>query len=313
MKIIEIQNLNKKYVINKGWFSKEKNITINALNDITLDVFENETIGLIGLNGAGKSTLIKIILGILKNDSGNIEVFSRNPFSNRVKNLYNIGVVFGQKTQLRWDLSPLDSYKLNKAIYNIDDKTFDTLYTKYSKILDIDSFINNPVRTLSLGQKMRAELLSSLLHNPKLLILDEATIGVDIFSKRKIIDLIHELKKTTTIIFTSHNLNDVYEIADRIVILNNGKIFLDKSKDEIVKNTEYLSLQLFLNKPLNYKNIFETIEVVKQNEYEYTFKFIAKNELKNFLDYIYLNNDVNYFEINESNLEKLLKDVAKDE
>lgn len=312
-KIIEIDNLYKNYVIKKSIFDKSKNKTINALKDINLDVYENETIGLIGLNGAGKSTLIKTILGILKSDSGNIKVFDKDPFKHRIENLFNIGIIFGQKTQLRWDLSPFDSYKLNKAIYKIPDDKFHKLLKKYSEILELDSFINQPVRTLSLGQKMRADLVSSLLHSPDLLILDEATIGIDILSKNKIINLIKELKKETTIIYTSHNLNEIYEIADRIVILNKGKIVVDEKKENIIKDTEYLSLKLFLNKPLIYeKDKFDNIEIDKINEYEYLFKFISKNKLKDFLDYLYNENDINFFEIYENNLEKILKDI-KDE
>ncbi|WP_073507812.1 ABC transporter ATP-binding protein [Streptobacillus notomytis] len=309
-KIIKIDNLSKSYTIKSGLFSKKENIKVDALKNISLEIYECQTVGLIGLNGAGKSTLIKIILGILVQSEGNIEVFNKNPFKNRISNLYDIGVIFGQKTQLRWDLSPMDSYKLNRALYDIPKEQFDVLLNKYSKILDLDDFINRPVRTLSLGQKMRADLLSALLHSPKLLILDEATIGVDILSKNKIIDLIKELKKNTTIIYTSHNLNEVYEISDRIVVLNKGTIILDKNKDELLNNVEYLGIKLYLKKPLKYDDLkFNKVKMIKVSEYEYTFRFIKKDILKNFLDYIYSNNSIDYFEINENNLEKILKDV----
>ncbi|WP_231101106.1 ATP-binding cassette domain-containing protein [Streptobacillus moniliformis] len=276
-KIIKIDNLSKSYTIKSGLFSKKENIKVDALKNISLEIYECQTVGLIGLNGAGKSTLIKIILGILVQSEGNIEVFNKNPFKNRISNLYDIGVIFGQKTQLRWDLSPMDSYKLNRALYDIPKEQFDVLLNKYSKILDLDDFINRPVRTLSLGQKMRADLLSALLHSPKLLILDEATIGVDILSKNKIIDLIKELKKNTTIIYTSHNLNEVYEISDRIVVLNKGTIILDKNKDELLNNVEYLGIKLYLKKPLKYDDLkFNEVKMIKVSEYEYTFRFIKK-------------------------------------
>lgn len=313
-KIIEINNISKQYFIKNNFFSTNKKNIVKAINNISFDVHENQTIGLIGLNGAGKSTLIKIILGILKVDEGEIKVFDNDPIKNRIKNLFDIGVIFGQKTQLRWDLSPLDSYKLNKELYNIDNTIFNENLKKYSDILDLHEFINRPVRTLSLGQKMRADLMSALLHKPKLLILDEPTIGVDIFSKRKIIDLIKDLKKSTTIIFTSHNLNEVYEIADKILILDKGNLVVNENKENLLKETDYLSLNLFLNDNLVYDyNKFKNIEVIKNNEYEYLFKFIPKNQLKNFIDFLYSSNKVNFFEIKENNLEKILKDITNEE
>lgn len=313
-KIIEINNISKQYFIKNNFFSINKKNIVKAINNVSFDVHENQTIGLIGLNGAGKSTLIKIILGILKVDEGEIKVFDNDPIKNRIKNLFDIGVIFGQKTQLRWDLSPLDSYKLNKELYNIDNTIFNENLKKYSDILDLHEFINRPVRTLSLGQKMRADLMSALLHKPKLLILDEPTIGVDIFSKRKIIDLIKDLKKSTTIIFTSHNLNEVYEISDKILILDKGNLVVNENKENLLKETDYLSLNLFLNDNLVYDyNKFKNIEVIKNNEYEYIFKFIPKNQLKNFIDFLYSSNKVNFFEIKENNLEKILKDITNEE
>lgn len=310
-KIISINNLNKVYKIKKGFFSRSEIKSIQALKNINLEIYKGQTVGLIGLNGAGKSTLIKIILGILVPDGGEIKVFDKEPFENRIKNLYNIGVIFGQKTQLRWDLSPLDSYRLNKALYDIPREKFEDLLNKYSEILELNSFIDRPVRTLSLGQKMRADLLSALLHSPELLILDEATIGVDILSKNKILKLIEELKKNTTIIYTSHNLNEVYEISDRIIILNKGEIVLDKNKDDILNNIEYLGIKIYLKSALKYDSLkFKEVKISKINEYEYNFEFIRKDELKNFLDYIYLNNLIDYFEIKENNLEKILKEVS---
>lgn len=309
--VVSISSLSKTYVIKPGWFSKDKPIVVNALKNINFKIYEGETIGLIGLNGAGKSTLIKIMLGILTQNSGKVSVFDRDPFKNRIKNLFDIGVIFGQKTQLRWDLSPLDSYHLNRELYSIDKEVFSKNLEKYSEILDIHSFINRPVRTLSLGQKMRAEFLSSLLHSPKLLILDEPTIGIDIVSKKNIINLIKELKKEMTIIYTSHNLNEVYEISDRIIVLDKGKVVVDKSKQDIINNVEYLSLKVYLKKALESIELDNNeIEINKLNNYEYIFKFVKKDLLKQFLDHLYTISDIDYFEVSENNLEKMLKDVT---
>lgn len=174
--MIRINKLTKKYVLKTGFIKRTTKI-VEALININLIINQHETVGLIGLNGAGKSTLLKVILGILKPDSGEVTLLGKDAVTYRQQNMMQVGVVFGQRSQLKWDVSPLDSYLLNKALYKIDDYDFNTRLNKYAEILDIKTFWQRPVRTLSLGQKMRAELLMSILHHPKVLILDEPTMG----------------------------------------------------------------------------------------------------------------------------------------
>lgn len=309
---IELNNVKKCYKINEGTFLKKSIKEINAISDIRLSIKKNETVGLIGLNGAGKSTLIKIILGILTPDSGDIEVFGRNPHKNRVDMMKNIGVVFGQRPQLRWDVSPYDSYKLNKEIYNIKFEKFEKTLNFLASELDIKDFWERPVRTLSLGQKMRADLVAALLHNPKVLILDEPTLGLDFISKRKILRLIKELKIDMSIIFTSHNLDDVYEVSDRVVLLNKGKIVFDKKTDDISEVLQYVSIEIILgNKLLEFDgHMFPNIKIKEITESRYVISNIQKKDMQRILKYLYKYNELVSFELRENTLEDILNGYA---
>lgn len=305
---IELNNVKKCYKVNEGNFFKKNIKEITAISDINLSIKRNETVGLIGLNGAGKSTLIKIILGILTPDNGDIEVFGENPHKKRVDIMKNIGVVFGQRPQLRWDVSPYDSYKLNKEIYNINLEEFEKNLNFLASELDIKNFWKRPVRTLSLGQKMRADLVAALLHSPKVLILDEPTLGLDFISKRKILELINELKSEISIIFTSHNLDDVYEISDRVVLLNQGKIVFDKHTDDISEVLQYVSIEAVLaNKFLKFDiQAFPNLKIKEITECNYVISNIQKKEIQRILEYLYKHNELVSFELKENTLEDIL-------
>lgn len=305
---IELNNVKKCYKVNEGNFIKKKIKEITAISNIKLSIKKNETVGLIGLNGAGKSTLIKIILGILTPDDGDIKVFGENPHKKRVDIMKNIGVVFGQRPQLRWDVSPYDSYKLNKEIYNINLEEFEKNLNFLASELDIKNFWKRPVRTLSLGQKMRADLVAALLHSPKVLILDEPTLGLDFISKRKILELIKELKSEISIIFTSHNLDDVYEISDRVVLLNQGKIVFDKNTDDISEVLQYVSIEAVLaNKFLKFDiQAFPNLKIKEITESNYVISNIQKKDIQRILEYLYKHNELVSFELKENTLEDIL-------
>lgn len=310
--MIQLTSVSKNYVIKKGFFKRTQE-EISALSDITLTVQDKECIGLIGLNGAGKSTLLKVVLGILKPDEGEAQLFDKNAVDYREQNMKKIGVVFGQRSQLRWDVSPLDAYLLNKSLYKIDTNQFNHLLNKYAELLDVKSYWHRPVRTLSLGQKMRADLLASLLHQPKLLILDEPTIGVDVVSKKKILDLIVQLKKEMTIIFTSHQLNDVYEVCDRFIVLNRGEILMDFSKEQLREKIGYVTMNLTLSEPsLELENLDSHSTIEELSEYEYIVKDIPKQQLTEYVTILFKYNQITHFEIEESDLESLLMDFGKD-
>ena len=244
--IIKVKNLSK--VFNKPirgnglkgmiktLFSNKK-IKFTAVNNISFTINQGEMVAYIGANGAGKSTTIKMMTGILTPTSGEVLINGMHPYDSkaRKKVLQNIGVVFGQRTQLWWDLPLQETFSLLKDIYNISDKDYDERFNYLKNILELDKFIQSPVRTLSLGQRMRADLAASLLHNPSILFLDEPTIGLDILVKDHIIKAINEINKkyNTTVILTTHDMSDILNLCHRVIIIDEGKILFDGSIDEI--------------------------------------------------------------------------------
>lgn len=226
--IIEVDNLYREYkVAKKGknylqYFFNRKYKKISAVNDISFAINEGESVGFLGPNGAGKSTTIKMLVGILTPSSGKIKVFGREPSKYRKENAQYIGVVFGQKSQLWWDLPVIDTYLLLKKIYKISEEEFEYNLKYYVSELDMDSFLHQPVRQLSLGQRMRAELCAALLHNPRILFLDEPTIGLDIVVKKQIRLMINKInrERNVTILLTTHDLKDIEDVCDRIILIN---------------------------------------------------------------------------------------------
>lgn len=266
MSIIEANNLSKTFKVNKkrnfiDYFKFQKNNEIiKSVDSVSFSINEGEKVGLIGLNGAGKSTLIKMMTGILLPASGNISVLGRDPFVDRIENNKEISTVFGQRCKLRWDISPMESYYLIKEMYDVSDSDFYNRLKYLSSLLDLDSFIYSPVRTLSLGQKMKAELVSSFLYNPKIVFLDEPTIGLDILSKDSIIKFLNEVKNKTTLILTTHDFEDIEKICDRVIILHKGKIIKDCSIDDISNIYDMENLEVVLKTiPSNIKESLDSL------------------------------------------------------
>ena len=231
--IISVKHISKEYRINKrskGLFGHLVNLFYpkyemkRAVDDISFDISEGEIVGFIGANGAGKSTTIKMLTGILYPTSGEIQVANMNPYKERKKYVRDIGVVFGQKSQLSWDLPIIDSYELLKKIYNIPDEVYESNLKLYVDLLDMSGFINQPVRQLSLGQRMRADIVAALLHSPRIIFFDEPTIGLDVLAKEKIRNFIKYLKDecNITMIFTTHDMSDIEKTCDRIIIIDDG-------------------------------------------------------------------------------------------
>lgn len=202
-----------------------------ALDSISFDIGDGELIGFIGPNGAGKTTTMKILAGILYPTDGRVEVLGHTPFTKSYEYLRQIGFVMGQKNQLIWDLPATESFQLNKRVYEIEHKTFSKRLAELTELLECQSFIHQPVKTLSLGQRMRVELISSLLHQPKILFLDEPSIGLDIFAQTTIIRFIraYQKKYNSTIILTSHYMQDVQRLANRIIMIDKGSLIFDGS------------------------------------------------------------------------------------
>ena len=242
--IITVKNISKQFKISKreaglksaikAFFKREYQI-INSLDHINFSIKEGEIVGYIGPNGAGKSTTIKIMCGILVPTSGECIVNGFVPWKDRKKYVKNIGVVFGQRSGLWWDVPPIDSFELLKDIYEIPQKEYEEKLEELREYLNLEDILNIPTRQLSLGQRMRCEIASALLHSPKILFLDEPTIGLDASSKlalRKCIKQINE-KTNVTIILTTHDMQDIEALTERIILIGKGKILYDGSLNEI--------------------------------------------------------------------------------
>ena len=218
----------------KTLFSRKYETKV-AVNKINFTINEGEIVGYIGSNGAGKSTTIKMMCGILNPTSGKVLINGIEPYKKRQTVAKQIGVVFGQKTQLWWDIPLIESFNVLKEIYLISDEEYKERFDFLQEVLDIKDFINQPVRTLSLGQRMRADLAASLLHNPKILFLDEPTIGLDVLVKEKIRNAILMMNKkyNTTVILTTHDMSDIEMLCNRIVMIEKGNIIYDGSLKDI--------------------------------------------------------------------------------
>lgn len=248
--VIELQNVRKEFVSTrhypgwkgavKGLFTKEKETKV-AVNDVSFGIKKGEIVGYIGSNGAGKSTTIKMMSGILTPTAGTCVVNGLEPYRDRKKNAMNIGVVFGQRTQLWWDLPLSETYTVLKEIYEVSDRDFTERMAFFEEVLGLQEFIHSTVRTLSLGQRMRADLAAALLHNPKVLYLDEPTIGLDVVVKDKIRQAIREIneKYHTTVILTTHDLNDIEELCRRIIIIDAGTKIYDSTLEQLKKDYGY--------------------------------------------------------------------------
>jgi ABC-2 type transport system ATP-binding protein len=247
--MITMQNVCKTYKVSKrdagfssafkALFHKEYEL-IHALDGVSFTISDGEMVGYIGPNGAGKSSTIKILSGILTPEEGTCLINGLTPWKNRIEHVKNIGVVFGQRTQLWWDVPVMDSFELLKEIYRIDDHVYRRNLEQLSEMLGLSELLRTPTRQLSLGQRMRCEIAASLLHDPKILFLDEPTIGLDAVSKLAVRDFILKLneEKKTTVILTTHDMQDIEALTSRIILIGKGKILLDGTLADIKEGYE---------------------------------------------------------------------------
>ena len=218
----------------KALFHKEYE-TIHALQDVSFTIGDGEMVGYIGPNGAGKSSTIKIMSGILTPDGGICRINGRVPWKERTAHVREIGVVFGQRSQLWWDVPVADSFDLIRDIYRIGDDAYRRTLARLTDLLDLGELLKTPVRQLSLGQRMRCEIAASLLHSPKILFLDEPTIGLDAVSKIAVRDFIRAINREngTTVILTTHDMQDIEALTERILLIGRGRILLDGSLSDL--------------------------------------------------------------------------------
>ncbi|MGO3607658.1 MAG: ABC transporter ATP-binding protein [Pseudolactococcus laudensis] len=245
--------------------------TFEAVKDLNFEIPKGEIFGFIGANGAGKSTTIKMLTGILTPTSGTCLINGKNPQKNRTAYVKDIGVVFGQRTQLWWDLALQETYSVLKEIYDISDSEFHKRMAFLNEVLDLNAFIKDPVRTLSLGQRIRADIAASLLHNPQVLFLDEPTIGLDVAVKdniRKAIKQINQ-EEQTTILLTTHDLNDIELLCDRIFMIDRGQEIFDGSVSQLklrfgkMHEVRFEMTQQLEVEQLDYHQHFSDLEVIK--------------------------------------------------
>jgi ABC-2 type transport system ATP-binding protein len=246
--MIVLQNINKTFRVAKrqpgfgqafkALFAREYE-TVHALDDVNFTIRDGEMVGYIGPNGAGKSTTIKIMCGVLTPDSGTCRIDGRTPWEDRIAHTQHIGVVFGQRSQLWWDVPVCDSFELIRDIYNVDDAAYKRKLDELAALLDLSELLKTPARSLSLGQRMRCELAASLLHSPNILFLDEPTIGLDAVSKIAVRQYIKKLNADhgTTVILTTHDMQDIEALTERILLIGKGRILLDGSLQELKKHS----------------------------------------------------------------------------
>ena len=318
MSFIEVKNISKTFKVAKRGsglkngiksFFKRDYITIDAASNINFEVDKGEIVGYIGPNGAGKSTTIKILSGILVPDSGTVKVDGLVPWLDRKKYVSNIGVVFGQRSQLWWDIPAIDTFDLLRDIYNIEESEYEKTKNELVSLLKIEDIIKVPVRQLSLGQRMRCEIAASLLHKPKILFLDEPTIGLDAVSKVIVRDFIKKINKEekTTVILTTHDMSDIEALAKRIILIGKGKILYDgtlqKLKNKYGNNKRVIITTKDRLKNFNKKGILSHKKRVDGYELVVDVNILTISEL---LKYLSLKIEIEDVEIDNVSIDEVI-------
>ena len=327
MSMIEVKDLEKTYkIIEKeegliGYFKnliKPKYKEYKAVKGINFNIEEGELVGYIGENGAGKSTTIKILTGLLTPTSGKVVVKGIVPNEKRIENNKNIGAVFGQKTQLWWDLPVIESFRLIKKMYKIPENEYRKNLKKFTEILELEDLLEKQVKNLSLGQKMRCEIAATFIHNPQIVYLDEPTIGLDVLVKENIRKFIKDINKDkkTTVILTTHDLKDIEDVCDRIILLDKGQIIYDgekqKFKDTYGENTiaEIVIKDKNMNISENIK--IDNVEILEEREDKLKIKFSHKETtIMKIIEQISKYGNIEDIHMKEAELEDILKEIYK--
>lgn len=279
MDIITVKNLTKSYTTYKRGsglketmksFFRRETVKTDAVSDVTFSIAQGEICGILGPNGAGKSTMIKMLCGALFPTTGSIDVMGFSPAKDRKKYVQQIGVVFGQKSQLIWDIPPIDSFAMNKAIYQVSDADYRQRLEELSSLFGVEEVMHKPTRVLSLGERMKCEFIMAMLHNPEIIFLDEPTIGLDVIAKATIRNFIREMNgKGKTFILTTHDLEDVEQLAHRVVIINHGKKVFDDVLPKLrLALGEKKIVELVLTKPVDVSQIDFAKVISHKSDYD---------------------------------------------
>lgn len=317
MSFIEVKNINKTFKVpekEKGRFSVLKSFFnrkykyIKAINNISFSIKKGEIVGYIGPNGAGKSTTIKILSGILVPDSGSVVIDKLVPYKNRREYVSEIGVVFGQRSQLWWDIPAIDSFNLLKDIYKIPEEKYNKNLNELIELLNLKDIINIPVRQLSLGSRMRCEIAASLIHSPKILFLDEPTIGLDAISKKIVRDFIKKLNKKNkvTVILTTHDMADIEALAKRIILIGKGEVLYDGTLNNLQKNYDYLrKIKVKTKDKVKIKRKYIVEEKTTKDGLEFTID-IRKVEISDFIKLLSSKISIIDIDIDSGNIDDLI-------
>jgi ABC-2 type transport system ATP-binding protein len=298
-------------------FSREYK-TVKAVDDISFEVSEGEMFALIGENGAGKSTTIKMLTGILTPSGGDILINGYVPYKQREEYVRSIGVVFGQRSQLWWDLSPMESFRLLKSVYKVEEAEGERWLERLIEELDIGSFISQPVRKLSLGQRMRCEVAAALIHKPKLLFLDEPTVGLDVLVKQKIREFLRNLNETEkmTILLTTHDVSDIEALCKRVLVMDKGKLIFDGQLSELKErwgNGTEVAFQF--KKRTTTEQVRAVLgetpcELNRENDYSIRIKITRSEEMLPFvLSTVMTSFEVSDVKISEASTEEIVRNI----
>lgn len=319
MSFIEVKNISKTFKVPiregilKSFFNRKYKY-IKAIDNISFSIKKGEIVGYIGPNGAGKSTTIKILSGILYPDEGKVVIDKMVPYLDRKKYVREIGVVFGQRSQLWWDIPAIDSFELLKEIYKIDDEEYKETLNELIETLNLKEIINIPVRQLSLGSRMRLEIAASLIHRPKILFLDEPTIGLDAVSKKEVRDFIKKINKKNniTVILTTHDMNDIEALSKRIILIGKGKVLYDGTLNKLKKDYDYIKRVTIITKEkINIKKKYIVEQRNERDKIEFKID-VRKIELNKFISYITDKISIEDLEIENNNIDDIIVKLYED-
>lgn len=315
-KIIKVKSLSKTFKVRTnnniltGLFNP-KNKSVNSVKKINFDINEGESVAFLGPNGAGKTTTIKMLTGLLYPTEGEVEVLGYTPFKRDPKYLRKIGLVMGNKSGLSWDLPASQSFEIIKQIYKIGSNDYSKRLKKLTELLEVSSLMDKQIRKLSLGERMKMELIGAILHQPKVLFLDEPTIGLDITSKKRIREFIKDLNKTEkiTILLTSHDMDDIEKVCDRVLIINKGEKIYDDSLEKLMsqyKDEKFIRF-IFETKPSRTELPYnELIREEKENSYLYE---VPKEKMSDLVNQITQNYSLLDIDIQSVPLEEVIEGI----
>ncbi|HMS22167.1 MAG TPA: ATP-binding cassette domain-containing protein [Candidatus Levybacteria bacterium] len=318
--IISVSNLSKKYKVHKkdpGFAGSLKSLfsrkyeTVEAVKDISFKIKEGELIGFIGPNGAGKTTTLKCLSGLLYPSGGKVEVLGFTPFQRKTAFLKQIALVMGQKNQLWWDLPPTETFLLNREIYEIPDKKYKETLNDLVELLDVKDVLNVQVRKLSLGQRMKCELIAALLHSPKVLFLDEPTIGLDVVMQKKLRDFLKEYnqKYNATIILTSHYMEDVRQLCERVIVIDHGTLLFDGKLDNLIHEyTHHKTISVILEKQVPLHKL-EKLGEIKEHDFPKVVLSVKREDSNKITTRLLKDFPVLDLNIEEPDIEEIIREV----